>query len=113
MHQNTMKNEYHDTEFIDETVKNLFTKNPNRSLSATFRKLRRFTKLSLIGDYPLLFRIIRVARSTGASVNRENIRYAFNQSEELKELRKKDKNTLVDQLYLSTQVNVNKEQIIK
>lgn len=109
MHQNIMKNEYHDTEFIDETVKNLFTKNPNRSLSAAFRKLRRFTRLSLIGDYPLLFRIIRIARSTGTIINRENIRYAFNQSEELKLLRKKDKNTLIDQLFSSVHINVNNE----
>lgn len=103
-----MKNEYHDTEFIDETVKNLFTKNPNRSVSAAFRKLRRFSKLSLIGDYSLLSRIIRIAHATGAIVNRENIRYAFNQSEELKQLRKKDKNTLIDQLFLNAVATVNK-----
>lgn len=101
-----MKNEFQDLEWIVPKVTKLFTKNPNRSISATFRFCRRHPRLSSVGCYPILSTIIRSVKILKITISREKALYGLNQSEELIEFSKKDKNELLDELIKPLSVEV-------
>lgn len=84
-----------DVGLIIPQVSHQFQKNKNRSISATFRFYRKHSCYSLIGDFPILATIILSISNIGILPRRNTVNYALNQSEELKELSKKDKNDLL------------------
>lgn len=93
-----MNTELQSTEWVPLKVRRLYIKNPRRSLSATFRRLRRHPRLSLIGDYPILAAIISTASEMGIKISRAKTLYAFNHSSELRQFSPLDKKELLDQL---------------
>ena len=93
-----MQNQFQDLEHIIVRIKKSFHQNPNRSISALFRRWRKYRFISLIGDYPLLWTIVNTGLLTKANITRQKVRYAFNQSEELREFQNEDKTELLDYL---------------
>lgn len=93
-----MKTELQGLDFFEEKVKRLLIRNKNRSVSALFRQLRSNSKLSLIGDYPILSFIFDLARRLDINYRKNIISYSLNQSAELKPLQKKEKTILIEQL---------------
>jgi hypothetical protein len=89
---------YQDLKFTKEKIVKKFTENPNASVSAAFRNFRKKSYLSFIGDYSLLATITNTIYSLGIKLTRNQVRYALNQSEELKSYSKQYKNTLLNQL---------------
>lgn len=65
-------------------VRSYLTKNPNTSLSVTFRRYRKQESYSLFGDFPILSLIIRSFNTLGKILNRDSIRRAIRCSQELK-----------------------------
>lgn len=86
------------TEWIIPKIQKQFEINLNRSISATFRHFRKHPALSLIGDYPLLSCIFLTISQMGIVPSRQKLVYAFNQSQEFRELSKKEKTEILDQL---------------
>jgi hypothetical protein len=74
-------------------------RNPNRRLSSLFRDLRRQGRISLIGDYPLIFYVLITALESSISYSRREINYTFYFSEDLSSLNKGEKTKLLDQLF--------------
>ena len=93
-----MKNELQDVMIFEPAVKNAFTKNPKRSISALYRRARNNPRLSLIGCYPILAVITHAAIEMGIPLSRKGITYAFNMSAELYLFQKRDKTGLIDYL---------------
>jgi len=87
----------------------LFLKNPRRSISATFRKLRNSNRFSFFGDYPILALIVNSINNLGINPSRQQIRYTFNQSEELRVNPRDLKIELIKQLLKPSSV-VTKER---
>lgn len=95
---------YQDLDWVISKTQKLFTKNPHKSLSATFRFFRQHTTLSFIGDYPLLSAIVVTVITIGIKFSQYSLIYAFNQSEELKTLGPKEKSPLLGCLINPTHV---------
>lgn len=89
---------YQDLDLAKERTIKKFMKRPQSSLSATFRNLRTKSYLSFIGDYPILSMVVNAKIGLGIFINRPQVRYGLNQSEELRCIPKKDKNELLNQL---------------
>lgn len=66
------------------------------SLSGLFKELRRNTRNSFFGDFPLIEIALRFVKDT----SRKSIQHAFSTSREMMELRKGERMRLAD--YLST-----------
>lgn len=91
-------------------IQRRYTNNPHRSISATFRFLRKRYSFSFFGDYPILSIIFRTILELNISPSRYQTIYAFNQSEELVSLSKKDKNCLINQLIHPLSVQMKSQQ---
>src|SRR3989344_9198094 len=81
-------------------VQHYLAKNPNASLSATFRKYKKQEGYSFFGDYPLLSIIVHSFNIFGKILNRSSIRRAVRCSQELK-----GRKVLVQQLF-ETQLTI-------
>lgn len=88
-----MRNQFQALDWAVPKIEKRFRKNPNSSLSAIFRDLRKSLSLSLFGDYPIVSVIVGTLKRLGIKVARSKLRYALRQSEELK-----GKRDLVSQL---------------
>ena len=110
---------YQDLSLAKKQFLKMYMKNPNRSISATFRSLREKQYISFIGDYPILSCLIKTVYSLGLIPSRFQVRYAFNLSEELNDRSKKDKSILLDELFNTAYVqtkslkNLSQETEIK
>ena len=93
-----MNIQYQDLNQAKLIAEKLFLKNPRRSISATFRKLRNSNRFSFFGDYPILALIVNSINNLGINPSRQQIRYSLNQSEELKFISRELKIKLVEQL---------------
>lgn len=93
-----MNIQYQDLSLTKNIIIKKYIKNPNSSVSAMLRSLRKKSYLSFIGDYPILATITNTISVLGINPSRPQIIYALNQSEELKYFSKKDKNALLNQL---------------
>lgn len=105
-----METEFQDLNWAIPIIQKKYSKNPNSSISAIFRYLRRKPHLSLFGDYPLLSIVLKTILEIGIKPKRNQVLYALNQSEELYQLSKKDKNNLLDQLLKTPPVETKKHK---
>lgn len=71
-------------DWITQKIIKRFKKNPNSSVSALFRELRRSPNLSLFADAPLIAHIVNTLASVGIYPKRSQISYACRYSPELK-----------------------------
>lgn len=99
-----MNTTYQDLDWVSSKTQKLFTKNPHKSLSATFRFFRKNPTLFFIGDYPLLSSIVNTVTTANIKFSQYSLIYAFNQSEELKVLGPKQKTPLLNCLTNPTYV---------
>jgi len=106
------KPHFQSPEWIIPKIQRDFTRNKNKSISATFRHYRNHKNLSLIGDYPILATIVYIVRDIGIEIKRQKLFYAFNQSTELKSFPRNDKQQLIEQLLnlSSVQFSIDKTQ---
>lgn len=93
-----MNMKYQDLTQTQARTLKLYSLNPNRSLSSTFRNLREKSYNSYIGDYPLIFAIFEIVCSLGIPVTRFQLNHTLNQSDELRLFSKREKTTLLNQL---------------
>lgn len=105
------KSQFQSHEWIISKIQRDFTRNKNKSISATFRHYRNHRNLSLIGDYPILATVVNTVKDMGIMINRQKIFYAFNQSTELKEFPRNDKQQLIEQLLQPSSVQFPKGKI--
>lgn len=101
---------YQDLTLTKLRTAKLYSQNPNRSLSATFRNLRKKSNNSFIGDYPVLFAILEVVVELRIPVTRFQLNHTLNQSWELKQFSKGEKTGLLNQLFKQQHVQ---KKIIK
>lgn len=93
-------NNFNSLTYIDQFIGNQIRKNPNRSVSALYRKCIK--KVPLIGEYLVLSRILRISRDKcGKYFKKGQIRLAMQSSEEYKKLRKREKMMWLRELYIS------------
>lgn len=78
------KIEFQNLDWTTEIIIKRFKRNPNSSVSALFRKLRKSPSLSLFADYPIISHIINTLSSVGIYPERNKVAYALRQSVELK-----------------------------
>lgn len=90
---------YQDLSLSKNRTLKLYKQNSNRSLSSTFRNLRKKSYNSFIGDYPILFTIFQTIIESGVPVTRFQLNHALNQSDELIQFSKKEKTELLNQLF--------------
>lgn len=90
--------QYQDLNIAKNRATKMYMKNSNRSISATFRTLRKKAYTSFFGDYPILSTIINIIINLAINPSRFQVRHALNQSEELNSLSRKEKIALLDQL---------------
>lgn len=104
------KTQFCDLEWAIPKIQRLFIKNRNRSISAAFRFFRNHSALFLIGDFPILAMIVNTIKDLKIPLKRANLFYALNQSTELKDLPRNDKQDLIDELLkpLSVQLPTDK-----
>lgn len=93
-----MNIQFQDLSLATPKIKRRYIKNSHRSISATFRFLRRQRSFSFFGDYPILSIILQTIIILSVNPSRYQTIYALNQSEELRLLSKRDKNCLINQL---------------
>lgn len=93
-----METEYQNSDWIIPIVQKKYTINPNSSISALFRGLRKHPRFQLFGDYPLLAVIVKTIFGMGLNPKRNTITYALNESEELRQLPKNVKIHLLNEL---------------
>lgn len=93
-----MNMQYQDLEMAKNKIIKMYMRNPNRSISATYRTLRKKPYFSFFGDYPILSSIVTTIISIGLKPSRFQVTYALNQSGELQSLLKHEKNSLLNQL---------------
>ena len=98
-----------DTWVTDKAITQL-TENNNRSVSAMFREFRRYQHYSLLGDYVLLASIARALAELKLPKTRKDFSYTMRQSVELKELSKRDKTSLLDELIKMPSVGLKNEK---
>lgn len=79
-----MKIKIQNLDWITQKIIKRFEKNPNSSISALFRELRRSPNLSLFADAPLIAHIVNTLASVGIYPKRSQISYACRYSPELK-----------------------------
>ena len=80
-------------------IQQRYKKNPRRSISATFRQLRNQQRFSFFGDYPILATVLDAVMTIGIIPARPTVTYALNSSNELRQLSKKEKMELINQLF--------------
>jgi len=102
------KPQFQSLEWIVPKIQRDFSRNKNKSISACFRHYRKHNNLSLIGDYPILATIVNTVKDLRIMINRQKIFYAFNQSTELKEFPRNDKQQLIEQLLKPSSVQFSK-----
>lgn len=85
-----------DINLIVPQVIRAFKKNPNRSLSAEFRKYRDNPCYSSIGDIPILLTIFEALKQVGIIPSRWQILYALKHINEVNTWSKKMKMELLD-----------------
>ena len=90
---------YQDTSIVTLKIIKRFTKNPRTSLSGMFRSLRKDDRFFYIGDYPLLANIVETIDSLNIKTNRPKLTHAIKFSPELNSLTKKEKTSLLNQLF--------------
>lgn len=73
-----------DLNIVIPKIQRHFKKNPNASISAMFRNLRKLSYLSFIGDYSILSIIVTTISEMGIVISKSALQYAARQSEELK-----------------------------
>ncbi len=105
-----MNIQFQDLSLAIPKIERRYIKNPQSSMSATFRFLRKQYSFSFFGDYPILSAIFRTILELNINPSRYQTIYAFNQSEELVALSKKDKNCLLDQLIHPLSVQMKSQQ---
>lgn len=105
-----MNMEYQDTNKAIQIVEKRFTKNPNSSISATFKKLRNNSSLSFIGDYILLAVILNTLKKMEIKSSRYQVWYAMNKSSELSLFSKQAKNALLEQLVKPSHVQMKEQR---
>lgn len=93
-----MNIQFQDLSLAIPKIERKFNKNPRRSISSTFRHLRKQNTFSFFGDYPILSIILNTIINININPSRHQAIYALNQSQELFLLSKKDKNCLINQL---------------
>lgn len=79
-----MFHNYQDLERAKSISIKQFNKNPNASISALFRRLRKDKRFSLMGDYPIISTVLRTRHELGLRTDKTKLLYATRQSEELK-----------------------------
>ncbi len=102
------KPQFQSPEWIIPKIQRDFTRNKNKSISATFRHYRNHKNLSLIGDYPILSTIVNTIKDIRIEIKRQNLFYAFNQSIELNSFPRNDKQQLIKQLLKPSSVQFSK-----
>lgn len=93
-----MNMQYQDLGATKQKIIKIYTKNPNRSISSTFRTLRTQQRISFIGDYPIITAIIAEIINLGITPSRFQVTHALNQSSELRYVSKRIKSELLNQL---------------
>lgn len=86
------------TLIVPQVIKT-FKKNPNRSISAVFRKYRDNPCYSAIGDIPILITITNTMKQIGINPSRWQTLYTLKQIEEVKSWSKKMKMDLLEELF--------------
>ena len=89
-------------------IENHYKKNPNRSISAEYRKYRKHPDYSMIGDFIILANIVNTIKSLGIKLSRSRVLYAINQSIELREFSVVEKTKLLDGLLKTSSVQTIK-----
>lgn len=89
-------------------IEKAFKLNPQRSISALYRKYRSMDSYSLIGDFPILATIINTGKRLGIVFTRKQVLYALNKSEELKSYTEHEKTDLVDCLLQHSSVGLKR-----
>ena len=89
----------------NKTIK-MYMRNPHRSISATYRTLRKKPYISFFGDYPILATVVTAIIKLGITPTRFQVTYALNQSDELQQLGKQEKSSLLNQLINSIDVQL-------
>lgn len=93
-----MNIQYQDLSLAENKTIKMYMRNPHRSISATYRTLRSKSYVSFIGDYPILSTVVTTFISLGKTPSRFQVTYALNQSDELQNLLKQEKISLLNQL---------------
>lgn len=97
---------YQDLEATKGKVIKMYSKNPRRSIAATFRVLRLQQSISYVGDFPILSVIVKTIIDLGILPTRFQVTYALSQLEEMEFNSKKGKtellNDLLETLYVQT-----------
>lgn len=93
-----MNMQYQDLNLATNKTIKMYMRNPHRSISATYRTLRKKSYVSFFGDYPILSAVVTAILNLGITPSRFQVNYALNQSNELQNLLKQDKNSLLNQL---------------
>lgn len=84
---------FQDLNIAIPVIQKHFSKNPNASICAIYKILRRRQSLCLFGDFPIISIIVTAMQDMGIPVRRRLLLKTFRQSEELK-----GKILLLDQL---------------
>lgn len=101
-----MNIQYQDIGIAKKKIIKMWTANPNRSISSTFRTIRNKSYVSFFGDYPILSAIINTLSSLNIIPSRFQITYALNQSDELRYFSKEAKTELLNQLIKPSNVQI-------
>ena len=99
-----MNMQYQDLSLAENKTIKMYIRNPHRSISATYRTLRKKSYISFFGDYPILSTVVITVIRLGITPSRFQVTYALNQSDELQNLLKQEKNSLLNQLTNPTHV---------
>lgn len=84
---------FQDLNIAIPVIQKYFSKNPNASICAIYKTLRRRQSLSLFGDFPIISIIVTTMQDLGVPARRRLLLKTFKQSEELR-----GKILLLDQL---------------
>ena len=98
--------QYQDLGATKQKIIKMYTKNPNRSISSTFRTLRTQQRISFIGDYPIITAIIAEIINLGITPSRFQVTHALNQSSELRYMSKNIKSELLNGLLYPSYVRM-------
>lgn len=93
-----MNVQYQDLKLATNKTTKMYIRNPRRSISATYRTLRKKSYISFFGDYPILAAVVTTIINLGITPSRFQVTYALNQSNELQNLLKQEKSSLLNQL---------------
>ncbi len=94
-----MNMEIQDLSSLNTYLQGRLRRSPNARLSALFRNCRKHSRISYIGDYPLICHLIQsIYSATKRNASRWEVLRAFNTSQELSAFSKKDKTILLNQL---------------